>query len=110
MRLARATELARSRRYLEASALLTPQGQLPADVRELDLLARIAANQRHFLEAEQLWNTASNVSPGNETYRLAARRAAKARYAWSQLKQSVFAVVISLVLAAGILVAVTFFS
>ena len=110
MRLARATDLARTRRYLEAKTLLAPAGRLPTDPRALDLLARIAANQRRFLEAEQLWNDASKISPGNEAYRLAVRHAAKARYSWFQLKQAAFAVVIALVLAAIILAAINFFS
>jgi type VI secretion system protein ImpK len=110
MRLARATDLARTRRYLEAKTLLTPAGRPPTDPRELDLLARIAANQRRFLEAEQLWNEASKISPGNEAYRLAARHAAKARFSWLQLKQAAFAVVIALALAAIILAAINFLS
>jgi hypothetical protein len=103
MRLARATELACSRRYLEATALLTPQGRLPADAKELDLLARIAAQQRRFVDAERLWNDASRVAPENTTYRETATRAARARQNWIQIKQTVFAVVVALVLAGIIL-------
>jgi hypothetical protein len=95
---------------LEAKALLVPTGRLPTDARELDLLARIAANQRRFFEAEQLWNDASKISPGNEVYRSAARNAAKARQTWSQIKQTAFAVVIALVLAALILAAINIFT
>ena len=110
MRFARAIDLARTRRFLEAKELLAPAGRLPTEPRELDLLARIAANQRRFLEAEQLWIDASKISPGNETYRLAAKHAARARYTWVQLKQAAFAVVIALVLAAIIVFAINFLS
>ncbi len=109
VRLARATDLARTRRFREATELLAPTGRLPTDPRELDLLARIAASQRRFLEAEKLWSDASKISPGNETYRLAAKHAALARKTWFQLKQIAFAVVIALVFAALIIFAIGFF-
>src|ERR1039458_8662088 len=108
MRLARATDLARSRRYLEATALLTPQGRLPADAKELDLLARIAAQQRRFADAERLWNDASRVAPETTAYREAASRAARAQKNWIQIKQTFFAVVVALVLAGIILAAISF--
>jgi len=110
MRLARATELARSRRYLEATALLTPQGRLPADAKELDLLARIAAQQRRFADAERLWNDASRVAPETTAYREAATRAARARQDWIQIKQTFFAIVVAFVLAGIMLAASSFFS
>lgn len=110
MRLARATELARSRRYLEATALLTGQGQLPVDVKELDLLARIAAQQRRFVDAERLWKDASRAAPENTSYREAATSAARARQNWIQIKQAIFAVVVALVLASIILGAISFLS
>lgn len=103
IRLAQATELARSRRYLEATALLTPQGRLPGDAKELDLLARIAAQQRRFAEAERLWNDASKAAPEILAYRDAATSAARARANWLQLKQMVLAVAVALVLAGIIL-------
>lgn len=108
IRLARATELARSRRYLEATALLTPQGRLPGDDKELDLLARIAAQQRRFAEAERLWNDASKAAPQNLAYREAATRAARARINWLQVKQTVLAVAVALALSGIILGTISF--
>ncbi len=69
IRLARATELAESRRFHEAEAVLVQNGELPGDARELDLLARIAAQQAHFDEAHRLWQRAVELEPGNETYK-----------------------------------------
>lgn len=108
IRLARATELARSRRYLEATALLTPQGRLPSDHKELDLLARIAAQQRRFAEAERLWNDASKAAPQNLAYREGATLAARARTNWLQIKQTVLAVAAALALAGIILGTINF--
>jgi tetratricopeptide (TPR) repeat protein len=69
IRLARATELAQSGRYLEAEAVLVRNGGLPDNPHELDLLARIAARQGRFDEARQYWNAALLKEPGNEIYR-----------------------------------------
>ena len=110
MRFARATELARTRQYLEATALLMPNGRQPSHPKELDLLARIAAQQRRFSDAEKLWNDASKLAPENNAYRNAARQAAKARQTWMQIKQTAFAVIAALVLSGLILAAITFFS
>jgi hypothetical protein len=107
MRLARATELARSRNYVEATALLAPQGRLPTDPRELDLLARIAARQRRFTDAERLWIAASRAAPGEVEYRTAATSAAIAGQNWRQTKQMTLAVVVVVVLAGVILSAIS---
>ena len=69
IRLARATELAQSGRWLEAEALLAQNGELPRNANELDLLARIAARQGRFDEARRRWDAAIQIEPGNETYR-----------------------------------------
>lgn len=69
IRLARATELAQSGRLLEAEAVLTHNGELPANTLELDLLARIAARQGRFDEARRCWNAAIQIEPENEVYR-----------------------------------------
>lgn len=68
IRLARATELAQSERFLEAEAVLMPNGVLSDNPRELDLLARIAARQGNFDDARRLWNRALENEPGNEIY------------------------------------------
>jgi len=69
IRLARATELARSRRFVEAQAELMRNGELPPTGQELDLLARIAALQGRFDEARRFWNVAIQIEPGNAIYR-----------------------------------------
>jgi hypothetical protein len=68
-RLARATELAQWGRLVEAEAVLSHNGELPVNVLELDLLARIAARQGRFDEARRRWNAAIQIEPGNEIYR-----------------------------------------
>src|SRR4051812_42068846 len=74
MRFAQATELARSRRFLEAEALLSPGGALPESTSELDLLARIAAQQKRFREARRCWEAALQKDPRNEVYRNSIKR------------------------------------
>lgn len=69
IRLARATELAQSKRFLEAEVVLMPNGELPNNPRELDLLARIAARQGSFADARRLWNRALQSEPENEIYK-----------------------------------------
>ena len=79
IRLARATELAQSKRFLEAEAVLMPNGELPKSPHELDLLARIAAQQGRFDEARRLWNTALQKEPENEIYKQCLARLTPAR-------------------------------
>lgn len=69
LRLARATDMARSGRFLEAEALLRPFGEQPKDALELDLLARIAVQRWRFEEARSLWEAAIRSDPANEQYR-----------------------------------------
>ena len=69
IRIARATELAQAGKLLEAVALLTVNGELPDNARELDLLARIAARQGRFEHARGLWNAAIQNNPENQIYR-----------------------------------------
>jgi hypothetical protein len=71
IRFARAAELARSRRYLEAEGLLSPNGRESSDPRDLDLLARISAQQRRYEGARHLWEAALQQSPGNADYKRA---------------------------------------
>ena len=65
LRLARATELARTGSYLEAEALLAPNGHVPDSPRELDLLARIAAHQGRVADARRFWELALQQDPNN---------------------------------------------
>ena len=68
IRFARAAELARIGRYLEAEGILSPKGLMPETSRELDLLARIATLQKQFSRAEMFWQAALQKSPENEDY------------------------------------------
>ncbi|HKW29968.1 MAG TPA: hypothetical protein VJT54_11565 [Verrucomicrobiae bacterium] len=77
IRLVRATDLAQSRRFLEAESLMAPNGELPDDPRELDLLARIAAKQEQFAEARRLWEAALQKSPANVEYSQCLERVQK---------------------------------
>lgn len=79
IRFARAAELARSRRYMEATVVLSPDGRLPIEARELDLLARIAAQQKQFDRAIIFWKAALQRSPDHETYGRAIQRAEAAK-------------------------------
>jgi hypothetical protein len=65
--LARATELARSGRLLEAEALLT-SGRGPQSPKEMDLLARIAAQGHRYEQAKRLWTAARAGDPENQEY------------------------------------------
>ena len=68
VRFARAAELAQSERYLEAIALLSPNGDSPQSPRDLDLLARIAARQHRFKEARHFWEAALQKEPLNANH------------------------------------------
>src|SRR5437773_11900038 len=68
VRFARATDLARSGRYLEAQGLLTHNGLLPETARDLDLLARIAALNRQWAAAGEFWMAALRKDPENQEY------------------------------------------
>jgi hypothetical protein len=68
LHVARATELARSGRLLEAEALLTSDGG-PRSGQEMDLLARIAAQRSKFEHAAAWWQAAQEKDPSNADYR-----------------------------------------
>jgi len=74
IRFARAAELARSGRFLEAEGLLSPNGRESSDPKELDLLARIYAQQRRYRRARRLWELALKRSPGNAGFERAIKR------------------------------------
>lgn len=74
IRFARAAELARSGRFLEAEGLLSPNGRESSDPKELDLLARISAQQRRYRRARRLWEIALKRSPGNADFERAIQR------------------------------------
>jgi hypothetical protein len=68
IRFARASELARSGRYLEAEGLLSLNGYPSEAPRDLDLLARIAVQQERHSDARHLWETAHQKDPRNPVY------------------------------------------
>ena len=105
-RLSRATQLARLRHFAEARDLLMLNGATPTNAAELDLLARIAAQQRQFAEAQRLWNAAAAISPETVVYRDAASLAAKAHRKWREIRQLAFAISVGVVLAVAILTAI----
>lgn len=74
IRFARAAELARSGCYLQAEGLLSPNGRESSDPKELDLLARIAAQQRQYGLARRRWDAALQQSPDNADYKRAIER------------------------------------
>jgi tetratricopeptide (TPR) repeat protein len=69
VRFARAAELGRAGQYDDAEALLSKDGLPPEAPRELDLLARIAAQQGRLERARRLWETALQNDPQNQIYR-----------------------------------------
>jgi hypothetical protein len=69
LRLARATDLAKAGRFLEAESLLHSSRGIPEGGKELDLLARIAVRRRHFGKARLLWEAAMRSEPQNGEYR-----------------------------------------
>ena len=88
IRFARAAELARSQRYLEAEGLLTPNGRESSDPKELDLLARISAQQRQYGRARCRWEAALQQSPGNADYARAIERAKEAEHFQAMMRKS----------------------
>ena len=68
IRFARATELAQSGRFLEAEGLLNPNGELPDNPAELDLLARIAGQRGQFDKARRYWTVARQRGLNNASY------------------------------------------
>lgn len=81
IRLARATELAQSRRFREAEAVLIHDGKLPENPRDLDLLARIAAQQGQFEKAKHRWKTAQHAGSNVAAYASAIRSLEQAQTA-----------------------------
>jgi len=100
MRFARAAELARSRRYLEAEGLLSPNGRESSDPRELDLLARISAQQRRYERARHLWEAALQRSPGNPDYTRAIECTREAERFQAVCRKAAMIVLLSLAVAA----------
>ena len=78
IRFARAAELARSGRYLEAERLFFPIGRESLDLREIDLLARISAQQRQYERARDLWEDALQRAPENADYKRAIQNTREA--------------------------------
>lgn len=109
IRFARAAELARSRRYLEAEGLLTPNGHASSNPKELDLLARIAAQQGRFDQARRLWEAAFRLSPNNSDYERAIQRAEAAERSQQKRRKVVMIVLAALTVASLVLAAYLLF-
>jgi hypothetical protein len=69
LRVARAAELARAGRFLKAEAVLSPNGGVPKNCDELDLLARILVRQKRFAEAHRHWRRAFEKANDKERIR-----------------------------------------
>jgi cytochrome c-type biogenesis protein CcmH/NrfG len=67
-----------AKRFPEAEAALMPNGELPDNPRELDLLARIAAQRDRLSDARRLWETALQKDPRNPEYEGCLQRLAQA--------------------------------
>jgi hypothetical protein len=67
MKLARASELARDGRLLEAEGVLCQGKGIPQTVTELDLLARIHVQQGRFEDAKRRWRDAAKLD-GSHTH------------------------------------------
>lgn len=78
VRLARATDLARLGRFKAARELLIAGGRPPCKPRELDLLARMAAQEHEFGIARGWWEAALRQSPENVDYSNAIAQASEA--------------------------------
>lgn len=109
IRFARAAELARSRRYLEAEGLLAPNGHASSNPKELDLLARIAAQQGRFDQARRLWEAALRLSPNNSDYEQAIQRAEAAERSQQKRRKIVMIVLATLTAASLVLAAYLLF-
>jgi len=101
MRYAHATELARSKRYLEAEAILSPQGRIPAAPKVLDLLARISAQQGQYDRARQFWSTALEITPGNADYERAIQCTREAEISQAAWQRSIAIAVAALLLGSS---------
>jgi tetratricopeptide (TPR) repeat protein len=110
IRLARATELAQSGRFLEAEAVLVGNGDLQETPRALDLLARIAAQQRQYQRAEELWRKALSRAPETKEFREGLTALQKLRDR-KQLQRDLIPGILFFLLISGVTaLAVLFFS
>lgn len=76
--LARASDLAREGNFAESEQIIAHLLERESlEPEALDLLARIRAHQGRYDEARRLWNHASAVEPGNESYKAALDRIAE---------------------------------
>ena len=96
VRFARAVELAHSRRFLEAEGLLSPNGRESSEPKELDLLARIAAQQKQFARARRLWESALTQPPENADYKRAIERTREAEQFQAKMHKVAMIVVATL--------------
>jgi tetratricopeptide (TPR) repeat protein len=110
IRLARATELAQSRRFREAEAVLIQAGKLSENPRGLDLLARIAAQQGQFEKARYRWEAAQRRTP-NPTAYVDNIRSLDAAQTAAAVKRKIVVISLGVIaIAALVAVSVTFWS
>lgn len=102
LRLARAGELARSGRLLEAEVLLCPGGVFPGDVEELDILARIQVLDGRFADAKATWEAAALC--GGEADRFERQLAELARFKTAcETRENLLRIALAAVFAIGVL-------
>ena len=108
IRFARAVDLARSRRFLEAEALLSTWGQLPDNPRDLDLLARMAAQQKQFAKARRCWESARAKDSHNDAYLSCLQAVAEAERTAGRWKKAAIAGIAAVILVTVILLAMNY--
>jgi hypothetical protein len=89
LRLARASELALARRFLEAESLLCGKGLRCSDPDELDLLARIYLKQNGFADAKGAWSRASSAAQASDRYSLLLEELAKYEMEYAKRKRMI---------------------
>lgn len=105
VRFARAVDLANSKRYLEAEALLVASGRERLTLDEIDLCARIAIQTGRYERARHLWLQAFKEVPEIKDFENLAALAEEAGRKAYLKRQVIFGVLVSVATAAILLVA-----
>lgn len=109
IRFARAAELARSKRYLDAEGVLAPGGRVSSNPRELDLLARISAHQRRYGRARWLWEAALRESPDNTRFERAIEATKAAEHFQTIFRRGVLIALLLIAFATSLVAVWSFF-
>jgi hypothetical protein len=107
-RLARASDLAMSHRFLEAEGLICEKGLTNLDSDHLDLLARIYVRQNRFLEARDAWKRASATNSDRAKYSLLLNDLASFEVVVAKRKRLVFITAIALVILFILILCLTY--